>query len=258
MQVSGAEASYTLSRSCTDIFAQGAPKQVSDVLKEKGLDLQVVKVDISEEGLSAYKEMYKNSGQDRNFKNLNLRIFPGEMAWGNEGWPDIKEFLNCGYTDQMMTGKVPQAYFDRYVSIKDKASMLMSAYAVTYDEIVRGYENGTREKYVVDMETDELYRKVTMEEDLDYLNKEFERRASSLEKRHKADCEIRRMSAECAKGGFLHGMSLREVLRSTIYYERLKDEENITGIKQKMLDAAAVFAGQYEKYGLSRLNLQVL
>lgn len=57
----------------------------------------------------------------------------------------------------------PAPSSDIYTPIKDKASALLNAYQETHTEIVKGYEDGTRVQYVVDMDTEELYRKATME-----------------------------------------------------------------------------------------------
>ncbi len=257
MQTNNVESSYSLAGGCIDIFAQGSPKKVSEVLKEQGLAECPVKVEISREGLDAYKQMFQHDNQE-DFKSLNLRLMPGEMAWGNEGWPDIDEFLGWGTSWKMMADKMPQNYNDIFVSVKDKAAALLKGYAERYDEIVKGYENGTRVRYVVDMDTESLYRKATLEEDLEYLRTEFEERAGSLEAANKRDCKFREAHAKSTMDGFPYGSSIREVLRYGTLYRSMKDEENITDIRQKLVDAASLFVSQYRESGLSRLNLQVL
>lgn len=256
MRIPNADASCTLARACKDIFAQGTPQKVSEVLK--GQDTPPVQVDISEEGWKAYKEKFQQNPQMQEFKGLNIRLLPGEMECLNEGWPDIEEFLNCGTNEKMMRGKIPQAYHDPFVSVIDKMSMLLKTYAEAYDGIVKEYQNGTREKYIIDMEAEGLYRKATMEEDLEYLRKELESRAGGLEKYdHKYDCLIRELMAGSAMKGFLAGTSLRDVLKSSIYYESMKDEENIVNIKQSIMKAASDFVNQYNGSGSIELNVQV-
>lgn len=257
MQIHNIDQSNSLSRGCTDISAHGAPKSISEVLKEQGLENIPIKVDISAEGREAYKQMFQHKEQE--FKSLNLRLMPGEdMSWGNEGWPDIEEFLGWGTSGKMMNDKIPGNYYDAFVSVKDKAAALLKGYAETYDEIMKGYENGTRVRYVVDMDTDELYRTATKEEDLAYLRKEYESRVLVLEKMHKSDCRTREALASSAMDGFPYVSSIRNVLKYGILYRNMKDEENIVNVKQKLMDAAAAFVSQYKESGLSRLNLQVL
>ena len=249
MQIQNTEASYALSRTMTDISAQGTPKTITEAWKEQGFNSPPVKVHISEEGLSAYKEMFQRENPDENFKSLNLRLMPGEMAWGNEGWPDIEEFLGWGTSWKMMDGKVPRDFRDIYTPIKDKAAALLNAYQETYDEIIKGYRDGTRVRYVVDMETEELYRKATMEEDLAYLWEEFESRASSLEKDHASACWNRKVMAEATMEGFPYGSSLRDVLKYGTLYRNMKDDEKIVDIKQGLLEAAERFVRQYKEMG---------
>lgn len=171
---------------------------------------------------------------------------PGEMAWGNEGWPDIDEFLGWGTLWKMMDGKAPRDFRDIHTPVKDKASALLNAYKETYAEIVKGYEDGTRVRYVVDMDTEELYRKATLEEDLAYLRQEFEERASRLEKDHEIACRDRKALADAYMDGFPYGTSLRDVLKYGMLYRNMKDEEKITDIKQGLLEAADAFVRQYQ------------
>lgn len=256
MQINNVESPCSLSRGCTDIFAQGSPKRISEVLREQGFSDCPVKVDISREGQNAYKQMFQHDNQ-KDFKSLNLRLMPGEMSWGNEGWPDIEEFLGWGTLWNMMDDKIPQNYHSAFVSVKDKAAALLKGYAERYDEIIKGHENGTRVRYVVDMDTENLYRKATLEEDLQYLKTEFEERAGSLELANKRDCKIREVHAKSTMDGFPYGSSMRDVLKYGILYRNMKDEEEIVDIKKKLVDAASLFVSQYREFGLSKLNLQV-
>ena len=58
-------------------------------------------------------------------------------------------------------------------SVTDTANNMLNVYASIYDEIVKGYENGTRETYIEDKNAEGGYRKLTMEEELDELNKAY-------------------------------------------------------------------------------------
>lgn len=259
MQINDTVSSYTLSKTTTDIFEQGSPKRISDVWKEQGLEYDSLKVNISEEGLSAYKQMFQHDVQEQDSQNVIVRLIPGGgMEWGNEDWPDMEDFLGWGRRWKMMDDKIPNNYYDPFVSVRDKAAALLKGYAERYDEIVKGYENGTRIKYVVDKSTEELYRTATMEEDLEYLWEEFESRVSSLEKLHQYDCRDREAHAISSMDGFPYGASLKDVMKYGILYRSMKDEENIVNVKQKLIEAASLFVNQYKEFGLSRLNLQVL
>ncbi len=58
-------------------------------------------------------------------------------------------------------------------SFSDEAEDYVRAYGNLYDEIVQGYKNGTRERYVEDETSEKGYRKTTMEEELKGLDKAF-------------------------------------------------------------------------------------
>lgn len=65
-------------------------------------------------------------------------------------------------------------YLRNYYSTSDAASSMLKVYASLYDEIVKGYEAGTRETYVEDKDAEGGYRKLTMEEELAELDKAYE------------------------------------------------------------------------------------
>lgn len=65
-------------------------------------------------------------------------------------------------------------------SLSDKAEDYVSAYANLYDEIVQGYKNGTRERYVEDAGSETGFRKLTVEEELGNLDEAY-RKAAEVE-----------------------------------------------------------------------------
>ncbi|MBQ7564027.1 MAG: hypothetical protein IJT16_08560 [Lachnospiraceae bacterium] len=81
-----------------------------------------------------------------------------------------------------LAGRMPSVYGEKdengeyvrnYFSVSDTASNLLKAYAGLYDEIVKGYEAGTRETYVEDKTAEGGYRKLTMDEELKELDKAY-------------------------------------------------------------------------------------
>ena len=59
------------------------------------------------------------------------------------------------------------------LSVTDRANGYISAYASMYDEIVRGYENGTREIYVED---EFGMHRLTKEEELKALEEAYKKK----------------------------------------------------------------------------------
>lgn len=55
------------------------------------------------------------------------------------------------------------------------------AYANLYDEIVQGYENGTRQINVIDENSEQGYRTLTMEEELSALDAAYEKNVKGFE-----------------------------------------------------------------------------
>lgn len=262
MQISmnNAEASYALSRGWTDISAQGSPRKIADVLREQGYDIDKMplKIDISEEGLSAYKHMSQNQNNDGGVKVYQVCIpCDKPVEYGGEGWPAKEEFLGQGFATKMIGSKYPQSYyFNAYVPIQDKAAALLNAYKKSYDEIVKGYENGTRERYVIDRDTEKQYRKATMEEDLEDLRKAFEGFSDVLERYvHEYDCWLRERRAAIALSELADGtLSLGKAMKRKMLYESMKGDEEVADIKQKLVDAGSLFVSQYKELGLNKLQ----
>ncbi len=261
IQVNHAQSSKALSYGWTDLSAKGGLRKGSDLLKELGYDVEKkpLKVNISKEGLEAYKQMFQKNNQESSIKIVYGYQAPKEpVAYGKDGCPDKENFVD---KVNYFTGKnLSQDYFFKpYVSMKDKESMLLEAYGRAYDEIVRGYENGTREMYIVDMNVEGNYRKATMEEELGYLRKSFEGEADMLERYGlKWSCDTRRAFAEDADNDVIYGtMSLGEAAKAKLFYERMKEEEKLTDIKKRLVDAANLFVSQYKQFGLRKFNVVV-
>ena len=115
------------------------------------------------------------------------RDFPQLSAWNNI---DSNSKESVVKNDHIMTdykhefaSRMPSVYAGKdengdylrnYYSISDAASNMLKVYASLYDEIVKGYEAGTRETYVEDENAEGGYRKLTMEEELAELDKAYE------------------------------------------------------------------------------------
>ena len=81
-------------------------------------------------------------------------------------------------------------------SLSNKAEDYVRAYGNLYDEIVQGYQNGTRERYVEDDASETGYRKMTMEEELNELDKAFQRAAHGADVKEMITSEFQRLSSK--------------------------------------------------------------
>lgn len=61
-----------------------------------------------------------------------------------------------------------------YLSNEEKLDNIMEAYTSFYEEIVQGYEDGTRGIDVADENSENGYRTLTMQEELDDLDRAYE------------------------------------------------------------------------------------
>lgn len=256
-----AQTSNVLSYGWTPISAKGSPKTIAEALKEQGYDIEEkpIKVDVSREAIEKYKQMCQNNRQESSIKVVYGQQQPPKdpVTYGENGCPDKEEFVNY---HKMINKKLNlNDYYNPYVSMKDKTFMLLEAYGKSYDEIVKGYENGTREKYIIDMDVEGHYRKATMEEELALLHKEFEMDADTLETTVlKADSFMRRIDAKYSDKWLAMGItSLGEAAKAKSFYEQMKDEEKLTDLKQKLMDAANLFINQYQQFGGRRFNVVV-
>ena len=105
---------------------------------------QSVKLSISNEGLEYYRNRIQQSGQEKyddvvQRKELLASKKISDVDYGYEISKKAAE-LN---KDAANAGK-------KALSTTDRANGYVAAYAELYDEIVQGYESGTREIYVTD------------------------------------------------------------------------------------------------------------
>ena len=84
--------------------------------------------------------------------------------------------------------------------IADQMEDSVRAYGNLYDEIVRGYQNGTRERYVEDENSETGFRKMTMEEELSELDRAFQKIADRADTKEMIEGEFQRLRTEGGKG----------------------------------------------------------
>lgn len=77
-----------------------------------------------------------------------------------------------------------------YYGITQRAEDITKAYAKTYADIVKGYEDGTRKAYTIDKTSESGYRLMTMEEELSELDKAFEKSQEGIASMVKQSSDI--------------------------------------------------------------------
>lgn len=133
-----------------------------------------------------------------------------------------------------------------------------------YDEIVQGYETGTREIYVSE---EGGYRKLTKEEELSALDKAFGKIAGDFEKRETINRNALNIIEEGfkkfapyrkAKAGSTTTVAEKETKTDSMTTTSQKENKEITsniieGISKKMINAADLFKAGYGKSDLATL-----
>ena len=125
-------------------------------------------LEISEDGIKSYKaslEKAATSGLQHNEDGKGVIMTDFSMVFSSR-MPSI-------YGEKNENGEYERTYH----STKETADNMLSVYANMYDEIVKGYETGTRATYVEDKSSEKGYRKLTMDEELVELDKAYGRYA---------------------------------------------------------------------------------
>ena len=156
-----------------------------------------VKVSISQEGIESYRKQTREKGISgrvvvkgnkesviRQAKQaasaLSANAYGGELA---------------GEMEKLKGERTGSAY-----GIVDEMEDSVRAYGNLYDEIVRGYQDGTRERYVEDENSETGFRKMTMEEELSGLDRAFQKMADRADAKEMIEGEFKRLRTEGGKG----------------------------------------------------------
>ena len=156
-----------------------------------------VKVSISQEGIENYRKQIREKGisgrvvakgnkesvirQAKQATNaLSANAYGGELA---------------GELKKLKGQRTGSAY-----GIADEMEDSVRAYGNLYDEIVQGYKDGTRERYVEDENSETGFRKMTMEEELSGLDRAFQKMADRADAKGMIEGEFKRLRTEGGKG----------------------------------------------------------
>ena len=206
-----------------------------------------VKVSISNEGLERSSSLQQN--KEETYESMMQRR---EML-------KKTRVMSYGYDLSMKAVELNDAASEngaKTLSVTDRANGYISAYASMYDEIVKGYENGTREIYVED---EFGIHRLTKEEELKALDEAYKREVDDFVAMEKANEQAYAIVTEAVKkiasikSG--SGASVSETDNSKAM-EQHKVPENLKG---RMLSAADIFKQNYAAFNPDTDNLsQVL
>lgn len=245
MKISNNVNNTTLIITKNDSKVQEENKQTN----EKRTAEQSVKLSISNEGREYYRNSIQQNGQEtyddvlqRREQLINEKIsvidYGYEISKKAAGWN--KEAANTGRN---------------VVSTTDRANGYVAAYAELYDEIIQGYEAGTREIYVAD---ENGTHKITRDEELSALDAAYKKTVDdfvTMEKRNQHAREI--ISEEMDK---ISKITSRSTLAATyIEEQKTRGEDEIPeNLGEKMYEAIFSFKEKYAMFHSNMDNLSQL
>lgn len=197
---------------------------------------QPVKVDISKEAMDKYRESIKERNQDTYDDVIARHEQLSKMK-------QPQEDLNFALGNRLSTF---QSDKDHHYTIEDKSQDLLKTYATMYDEIVTGYENGSRERYVFDDTTESGVRKLTKEEELAGLDSAYKGYADLLESYAKQQAEVAPIFEKYKKQLDQIGSARAEMANEMAKrLEETKSKKLPENISEKVVNASKLFVEQY-------------
>lgn len=136
-------------------------------------------------------------------------------------------------------------------SVSNRAEDYVKAYGNLYDQIVKGYQDGTIERYVEDKNSETGYRKLTMEEELSKLDEAYQK-ASDL-------ADIFAENAKKAAPAFRDMAEKMSKINSSIansYKKQSQTDDIPDNIGQKMITAAQKWKDAYNVSGSKTSSME--
>ena len=216
---------------------------------EKRTAEQSVKLSISNEGREYYRNSIQQNGQEtyddvlqRREQLINEKIsvidYGYEISKKAAGWN--KEAANTGRN---------------VLSTTDRANGYVTAYAELYDEIIQGYEAGTREIYVAD---ENGTHKITRDEELSALDAAYKKTVDDFVTMEKTNQHAREIISE--EMDKISKITSRSTLAATyIEEQKTREEDEISeNLGEKMYDAVFSFKEKYAMFHSNADNLSQL
>lgn len=216
---------------------------------EKRTAEQSVKLSISNEGREYYRNSIQQNGQEtyddvlqrrEQLKNEKISVidYGYEISKKAAGWN--KEAANTGRN---------------VLSTTDRANGYVTAYAELYDEIIQGYEAGTREIYVAD---ENGTHKITRDEELSALDAAYKKTVDDFVTMEKTNQHAREIISE--EMDKISKITSRSTLAATyIEEQKTREEDEISeNLGEKMYDAVFSFKEKYAMFHSNMDNLSQL
>lgn len=219
---------------------------IETILNRK--DDNPVQVTISESG----KNHYRNSIQKGNEESDTLTAMIPKSA------KMLEANLSADLEYHFQLGNELAKYKKTgiYTSFEEESENLLKSYAALYDNIVQGYADGTREIHVYDAESEEGYRVLTQEEEINVLNDAFNDYANAL--KEKVNQEPMMMKATESIINMWATIGKKPDLAKNLYeefYLKRKAEVIPKNINNKLTAASVQFIKMYSQFGGNPVNI---
>ena len=205
-----------------------------------------LKLTISKEGMEKFRDSIKVEAK-KSLGNTDVIL--------NDYRSMISSKLSSNYGEKRLPHEIEGAY----QSISDKADDLLKAYAESYDEIRRGYVDGTREAYIADSTSETGYRKLTMEEEIAELDKAYQQHVTEFERNN--DTGLLKAMAEHAKKAMemSGGRAKIASANKNNLEKRLEETEKLPkDVGKKLMDASTTFKVQYGLQQSGKIDISSL
>lgn len=147
-------------------------KKADDKIKQFNTikDAQAVKMNISKEGLKALhgSDAFKSNVTDLEETQRQIEY------WSNhQPLESYSSKFNRMLPNNYELGDDGNYQFVNH-TLEEKENVLVDGFKKLYNEIVKGYEDGTRVRYVEDSLSKDGFRKLTKDEEMNILQEEFD------------------------------------------------------------------------------------
>ena len=196
---------------------------------------QPVKLSISDEGWAHYRSSVQQSGQESYDAVLQRKEQSKKISVISYGY-EITSRAQKWNEDAADNGK-------KFLSVTDRADGYLKAYAQLYDEIVQGYNDGTREIYVED---EYGMHKLTKDEELSALNAAYARTVDDFVLMEETNQQAREIISEGMKK--IARISSRGTMAMDYQDEQNELNQVPKNLRERMMSAANLFKKKYALY----------
>ena len=170
-----------------------------------------------------------------------------ERVWINTRTSYYTDYSYLFYRKRTIS---PYGDSDQNLTLNDVAEDLVHAYGKLYDEIVQGYKSGQREVYLMDPGAKDGLRRLTLEEELAYLDEVYKGQVGGLVMDHEYLQKAWKMNLKDLRLEHATGAEREQLLREKeerdYIIKKMAIENTLPeNTREKLLSAAQEFVARY-------------